>query len=67
VVLEDRPESGNRFAFDISFGVRKSDQELKGRLEEALARRHDEIKHILEDFGVPLLPAAEEKAGGKTR
>jgi mxaJ protein len=67
VVLEDRPESGNRFAFDISFGVRKSDKELKGKLEEALARRHDEIKHILEDFGVPLLPAAEEKAGGKTR
>jgi mxaJ protein len=66
VVLEDRPESGNRFAFDISFGVRKSDKELKGKLEEALARRHDDINHILEDFGVPLLPAAEEKAGGKT-
>jgi len=65
VILEDRPESGNRFAFDISMGVRKSDKELKGKLEGALARRHDEIQHILEDFGVPLLPSAEEKAGDK--
>lgn len=65
VPIEDRPESGNRFAFDISMGVRKGDKELKGKLEEALARRHDEINHILEDFGVPLLPAAEEKARDK--
>lgn len=65
VVLEDRPDSGNQFAFDISMGVRKSDKELKGKLEDALARRHDEIRHILEDFGVPLLPTAEEKAGDK--
>ena len=63
VLLEDRPESGNRFAFDISMGVRKADKELKAKLEESLARKHDEIKHILEDFGVPLLPASEEKAG----
>lgn len=68
VPLEDRPESGNRFAFDIAMGVRKSDKELKGKLEEALARSHDEIRHILEDYGVPLLPAAEEKAGtGRAR
>jgi len=40
-----------------------ADKELKGKLEGALARRHDEITHILEDFGVPLLPASEEKAG----
>jgi mxaJ protein len=65
VLLEDRPENGERFAFDISMGVRKSDKELKGKLEEALVRRHDEITHILEDFGVPLLPASEEKAGDK--
>jgi len=65
VPLEDRPESTNRFAFDISFGVRKGNQELKARLEDALARRHDEIEHILEDYGVPLLPAAEEKVPDK--
>jgi len=65
VLLEDRPDSGHRFAFDISMGVRKKDKELKAKLEDALARRHDEIRHILEDFGVPLLPASEEKAGDK--
>ena len=65
VLLEDRPDSGNRFAFDISMGVKKGNKELKAKLEDALARRHDEIKHILEDFGVPLLPAAEEKAPDK--
>jgi mxaJ protein len=67
VLLEDRPDSGNRFAFDISMGVRKSDTALKAKLEEALARKHDEITHILETFGVPLLPASEEKPRDKTR
>lgn len=65
VLLEDKPESGNRFAFDISMGVRKGNKDLKGKLEEALARKHVQIEHILEDFGVPLLPAAEEKAPDK--
>jgi mxaJ protein len=65
VVLEAGRDSAARFAFDISMGVRKLDKELKGKLEEALARRRDEIVHILEDFGVPLLPASEEKAGDK--
>jgi len=44
-----------------------SHQELKAKLEEALARKHDEITHILETFGVPLLPASEEKPRDKTR
>ena len=65
VMLEERPDSGERFAFDISMGVRKRDKELKDKLEAALARKHDEITHVLEDFGVPLLPASEEKAGDK--
>jgi mxaJ protein len=65
VVLEDRPDSAIRFAFDISMGVRKSDKELKEKLEQALARKHDEITHILEDFGVPLLAGGADKAGDK--
>ncbi len=67
VLLEGRPENGERFEFDISMGVRKSDKELKGKLEDALARRHDDIRHILEEFGVPLLSASEEKPGNKAR
>jgi len=65
VPIDDPSDPGARFAFDISMGVRKGDKELKEQLEGALARRHDEIGHILADFGVPLLPAAEEKAHDK--
>jgi mxaJ protein len=65
VALEDRAGSGTPFAFDISMGVRKGNTELKAKLEESLARRHDEIVHILEDFGVPLVPAADDKPRGK--
>jgi hypothetical protein len=45
--------------------VRKGDKELKEQLEGALARRHDDIVRVLEDFGVPLLPAAAEPAHDK--
>ena len=65
VPIDDPSDPSARFAFDISMGVRKGDKELKELLEGALARRHDEIGHILADFGVPLLPAAEEKAHDK--
>jgi mxaJ protein len=56
VPIDDPKDSGTPFAFDISMGVRKGDTELKARLESALDRKHDEIKAILDDFGVPLLP-----------
>jgi len=49
-------EPGQQFAFDISMGVRKSDTELKARLEQALDSKQNEIRAILEDFGVPLFP-----------
>jgi mxaJ protein len=65
VPIEDPSDRGLPFAFDISMGVRKGDKQLKEQLEGALARRHDEIEHVLADFGVPLLPAAEEKAHDK--
>lgn len=68
VALDDRSAGGPgapRFAFEISMGVRKNDKELKAKLEESLARKHDEITHILQEFGVPLLPASEEKVPDK--
>lgn len=65
VPLEDGLDSGARFAFDISMGVRKGNKELKDKLEEAIARRHDEIEQILEDFGVPLLSTAEDRPRDK--
>jgi mxaJ protein len=65
VPVEDQHNPSAPFAFDISMGVRKADTELKTRLEAALDRRRDEIRAILESFGVPLLPlTASAPAGG---
>jgi len=41
------------FVFDISMGVRRSDLELKDKLELFLARRKVELGKILSDYGVP--------------
>jgi mxaJ protein len=45
-------------SFDISMGVRRSDEALKARLETALDRRGAEIRSVLADYGVPLVAAA---------
>lgn len=42
--------------FEFSMGVRRGDRELKARLEGVLERKQVEIRKILEDYGVPLLP-----------
>ena len=52
-------EPNQPFAFDISMGVRKKDTELQARLEQALDNKRDEIRAILEGFGVPLFPVAK--------
>ncbi len=56
VPLEDEP--GVPLSFDISMGVAKGNEALKGRLEAAIDRRQAEIRAILEEYGVPLVPAA---------
>jgi mxaJ protein len=43
-------------SFEFSMGVRKGNRELKARLEGALDRRAADIRSILADYGVPLLP-----------
>lgn len=48
------PVSGMPFAFDMAMAVRHRDKELKAQLDSAIARRHDEIVRILEDYNVPL-------------
>jgi mxaJ protein len=42
--------------FEISMGVHKGNTALKTRLESAIDRKQTEIRAILEDYGVPLLP-----------
>lgn len=43
------------FVFDISMGVRRSDEWLKEKLDEILRRRRDDVRRILTEYGVPLL------------
>ncbi len=43
-------------SFEFSMGVRKGNRELKARLEGVLDKRERDIRKILEDYGVPLLP-----------
>lgn len=43
------------FVYDISIGVRREDEALKEELDAILVRKRDEIRQILEAYGVPLL------------
>ena len=62
IPLHDEP--GVPLAFNISMGVKKGNQTLKGQLEAAIDKRRSEIQTILEDFGVPLMAAHETSGSG---
>jgi quinoprotein dehydrogenase-associated probable ABC transporter substrate-binding protein len=67
VPLPDDKRSGLPFVFDVVMGVRRSDRDLKTRLDEILERRRSEIERILQSYDVPTVswqPAAA-KASGK--
>jgi mxaJ protein len=64
VPIEEQGNGSLPFAFEISMGVRKANTELKARLEQVLERKQGEIRAILEDFGVPLLPLTPSAPGG---
>jgi quinoprotein dehydrogenase-associated probable ABC transporter substrate-binding protein len=56
VALPDSVDrTGYPFAYNIAVGVRRSDKDLKARIEQALDRRHDDIAKILQEYGVPAL------------
>lgn len=56
VVLLQGGESGSPFTFEFSMGVKEGNAALKAELEQAISQRHAEIRKILEEYGVPLLP-----------
>jgi mxaJ protein len=41
--------------FDISMGVRKEDRALRRKLDDVLERKRDEIRKLLDDYGVPTI------------
>jgi quinoprotein dehydrogenase-associated probable ABC transporter substrate-binding protein len=48
------------FVFDIAMAVRRGDDTLRVRLDSVLERHRAEIQHILENYGIPLLPLTAE-------
>jgi mxaJ protein len=52
------PVAGQLMAFGVAMGVRRSDRELKARVEQALGRRRSEIARILAEYGVPTVATA---------
>jgi mxaJ protein len=48
------------FVFDICVGVREGEDALKAQLERILDRKRDEIRSILEDYGVPLVDGKKD-------
>jgi quinoprotein dehydrogenase-associated probable ABC transporter substrate-binding protein len=42
------------FVFDIAMGVRRADRALRDELDAALVRRRDDIRRILDRYGVPI-------------
>ena len=48
------------FVFAIAMGVRHGDTVLARRVEAVLVRRRDEVRRILEAYGVPLVPETRE-------
>jgi quinoprotein dehydrogenase-associated probable ABC transporter substrate-binding protein len=48
------------FVFDIAMAVRRGDDSLRARLDGFLERHQPEIRRLLEQYGVPLLPLKAE-------
>lgn len=46
------------FTYDITIGTRRSDRELRARIDDILERRKPEIDAILQEFHVPRLDAS---------
>ena len=46
---------GTPFTYDISVGVRKDDTALRDEIDRALERKRDQVKLLLEEFGIPLV------------
>lgn len=49
------------FVYDISMAVRRTDEDLRDRLEAILDKRADDIRAILEEYGVPLLETRTQR------
>jgi quinoprotein dehydrogenase-associated probable ABC transporter substrate-binding protein len=53
---------GIPFTYEMSMGVRPGNTALKAELERVLERRRKEIRKILDDYGIPLVPLDTQAA-----
>jgi hypothetical protein len=53
---------GMKFDFAMAMGVRKDDKARKAQLDKLITAKASEIKAIMTDYNIPLLPI--ETAGG---
>jgi quinoprotein dehydrogenase-associated probable ABC transporter substrate-binding protein len=56
LVLTPVSQSSQGFAYSMSLGVRRGDRTWRATLDTELARRRGDIRRILEEYGVPLVP-----------
>jgi mxaJ protein len=61
-VREPDDGGGVPFVFDIAMGVRPGDSVLARQLETVLVRRRGDLRRILAQYGVPLLPDGPAEA-----
>ena len=62
VPLVNSAQDGLPFAFSIALGVRKGDEVMKAQLDAALARKHDAIHTLLDEYNVPQVDAVQQPA-----
>jgi mxaJ protein len=51
------------FTFGICMALRRPDKELRGRINEVIAKRREEIDRLLEEYSVPRMPMEAAAAG----
>jgi mxaJ protein len=56
-------ETGVPLSFSMGMGVKKGNRDLKTRLESAIDHRQNEIRTVLEEYGVPLAAADQAAVG----
>jgi mxaJ protein len=55
-VSSSGPATAMPFVYDIAMGVRRGDLSFKDEIDAVLVRRQVEIRKVLDDFRVPLVP-----------
>jgi quinoprotein dehydrogenase-associated probable ABC transporter substrate-binding protein len=62
MVVPLKSEHGVKFDFQMAIGVRHGEREWKQQVEGLIEKHRDDIRRILQDFGVPLVDQSFEAA-----